>query len=298
MTTNTNVSANAATGAVKIKKPNFFTKRRDYNIWGLLTLIIGAIIMVFPFVFAFSGSLVSNGADVYRMQFFKEWNWSNYARVFTEMDFFRYAGNTVFLAVIEIIGTILSNTFIGFGFARYNFKGSQVLFFGALCTMFLPSTVMNIPHFVMWSELRCIDTYIPLTVGCFFGGAMNIFLMRQCFMGIPGALYEAAMIDGAHPLYIYARIYMPLARPMIATLALRTFQGCWNNLFGPLIYITSNEKRTISLALANFNNKYETSGEPQLLMAAAIIAMLPTVIIYAFTQKQFIAGMASAAIKG
>lgn len=295
---NANVSTNVAPQATKVKKPNFFTKRREYNVWGLLVLILGCFVMIFPFVFAFSSSLVSNGADVYKLQFFKEWNWSNYKYVFMEMDFLRYAGNTVFLAVIEIVGTILSNTFIAFGFARYDFKGSQALFFGALCTMFLPGTVMSIPHFVMWSELHLIDTYFPLTIGCFFGSAMNIFLMRQCFKGLPAGLYEAALIDGANPLYIYARIYMPLARPMLATLALRTFQGVWNNLFGPLIYITSNEKRTISLALANFNNKYETSGEPQLVMAAAIIAMLPTVIIYAFTQKQFIAGMASAAIKG
>ncbi len=292
------VTTNAAPAAKQIKKPNFFTKRREYSIWGLLALILGSVIMIFPFVFAFSGSLVSNGAAVYKLQFFKEWNWSNYARVFQEMDFIRYTMNTLIIAGIDIIGSIFSNTFVGFGFARYDFKGSQALFFGALCTMFLPGTVMSIPMFVIWSELGAVDTYIPLTIGSFFGSAMNIFLMRQCFKGLPAGLYEAALIDGAHPLYIYARIYMPLARPMIATLALRTFQGAWNNLFGPLIYITDQDKRTITLALANYNNKYETSGDTQLLMAAAIITMLPTVIIYIFTQKQFIAGMASAAIKG
>ena len=127
---------------------------------------------------------------------------------------------------------------------------------------------------------------------------MNIFLMRQCFKSLPGGLYEAALIDGANPLYIYARIYMPLAKPMIATLAIRTFNGAWNNLFGPLVYLTSQEKRTITLALANFNNKYEQSGDQNLIMAAAILAMLPTTIVYALCQKQFVEGMASAAIKG
>lgn len=293
-----NTVTTSAPAATKIKKPNFFTKRREYSIWGLIALLLGSIIMIFPFVFAFSGSLVSNGAAVYKLQFFKEWNWSNYAKVFQEMDFVRYTMNTLIIAGIDIIGSIISNTFVGFGFARYDFKGSQALFFGALCTMFLPGTVMSIPMFVIWSELGFVDTYVPLTIGSFFGAAMNIFLMRQCFKGLPAGLYEAALIDGAHPLYIYARIYMPLARPMIATLALRTFQGAWNNLFGPLIYITDQDKRTITLALANYNNKYETSGDTQLLMAAAIITMLPTVIIYCFTQKQFIAGMASAAIKG
>ncbi len=295
---NTVAMNTSAPAEKKIKKPNFFTRRRDYSIWGLVALLLGSVVMLFPFVFAFSSSLVSNGAAVYRMEWFKEWNWNNYARVMQEADFLRYALNTLTIACINIVGTILSNTFIGFGFARYEFKGSNALFFGALCTMFLPGTVMQVPMFVIWSNLRLVDTYVPLCIGSFFGAAMNIFLMRQCFKGLPAGLYEAALIDGAHPLYIYGRIYMPLARPMIATLALRTFQGAWNDLFGPLIYITSQEKRTVTLALANFNSKYEVSGDTQLLMAAAIIAMLPTTIMYAFTQKQFIAGMASAAIKG
>jgi len=292
-----NVAVNS-TPVQKIKRPNFFTRRRDYSIWGLVALLLGSIIMLFPFVFAFSGSLVSNGAAIYRMEWFKEWNWSNYVRVMKEADFLRYTMNTLLIAVIDILGSIISNTFIGFGFARYETKGLGILFFGALCTMFLPGTVMQVPLFVMWTKLHCIDTYLPLVLDKFFGSAINIFLMRQCFKGLPAGLYEAALIDGANPLYIYARIYMPLARPMIATLSLNAFKGAWNGLFGPLIYITSQEKRTISLALANFNSKYEMSGDVHLLMAAAIIAMLPTTVIYAFTQKQFIAGMASAAIKG
>ena len=295
---NNNVAVNSAPAAEKIKKPNFFTKRRDYSIWGLIALLLGSVVMLFPFVYAFSASLVSNGLSVYSMKWFAEWEWGNYARVFKEMDFLRYTGNTLLIAALDIIGSILSNTFVGFGFARYDFKGSQTLFFGALCTMFLPGTVMTVPMFLIWSSLGLTDTYVPLVIGCFFGQAMNIFLMRQCFKGLPAGLYEAALIDGAHPLYIYARIYMPLARPMIATLALRAFTGAWNNLFGPLIYITSLNKRTISLALANYNSKYETSGDTQLLMAAAVIAMLPTTVVYAFTQKQCVAGMASAAIKG
>ncbi len=172
------------------------------------------------------------------------------------------------------------------------------MFFIVLCTMFLPGTVMQVPLFAMFSAVGAVDTFIPLTIGSFFGGAGTVFLMRQCFKGIPGALYEAAMIDGAHPFYIWWRIYMPLARPMILTMAMNTFRSCWNDLFGPLIYITSDEKRTISLALANFSTKYEASGDIPLLMAAAVIGILPSIIIFMFVQKQFIAGMASAAIKG
>ena len=292
------VIENSAVGVKTNKRPGFFKRRRDYSIWGLLVLLLGSVVVIFPFLFAFSGSLVSNGADVYKMQFFKEWNWNNYVRVLKELDILRYVGNTLFIVAVNIIGTCLSNPFVGFGFARYNFKGSNALFFCTLCTMFLPGTVMQVPLFVMFSKLRWIDTFLPLTVGSFFGQSITIFLMRQCFKGLPAGLYEAALIDGAHPLYIYVRIYMPLARPMIATLALRIFQSQWNDLFGPLVYLTSQEKRTLTLAIANFNAKYEAKGETHIIMAAAILAMAPTIIVYAFTQKQFIEGMASAAIKG
>ncbi len=289
---------NTASAEIQIKKPNFFTKRRDYSIWGLLALLVGAVIMIFPFVFAFSGSLASTGVGVYKMQFFKEWHWQNYATVFTELQFLKYIGNTLTIAAINIVGVLLSNSFIGFGFAKYDFKGSQALFFGALCTMFVPSTIMSVPMYIIWSNVGALDTYIPLTVVSYFGAALNIFLLRQTYKGLPGGLYEAALIDGANPIYIWARIYFPLTRPILATLALRTFQGAWNDLFGPLIYITSAEKRTLSLALTNFNSRYENSGKPQILMAAAIVAMLPTMVVYTLAQKQFIEGMASAAIKG
>ncbi len=293
LNTNTTPAANSG------KRPGFFKRRREYNIFGLLTLILGSVFMLYPFVYALSGSLASTEAGVYTTKLFQEWEFSNYVRVFEEADLHIYIWNTLLIVIINCIGTVISNCFIGFGFARYNFKGSQTMFFLVLCTMFLPSTVMQIPLFVIWSELHCIDTYIPLCLTHFFGGAMNIFLMRQCFLGLPSGLYEAAMIDGAHPLYIWARIYMPLARPMIATMVLRVFTSTWNDLFSPLIYLTSNEKRTISLALANFNSKYgEGGGGAQLCMAAAVVAMLPSIVIYAFTQKQFIAGLASAAIKG
>ncbi len=282
----------------EIKKANFFTKRRDYNIWGFIILILGSVLMLFPFVFALSGSLAENGSQIYKMEFFKTWNWSNYAFVMKEADFLRYTLNTLVITGLNIIGTCISNTFIGFGFAMYNFKGCNALFFGALCTMFLPGTVMSMPLYVIFSNLHLVDTLVPLTIGSFFGSAMNLFLMRQCFKGLPRGLYEAALIDGAHPVYIFARIFVPLARPTIAVLALRIFQSEWNNLFGPLIYITSEEKRTLSLALANFNAKFDQTGDLHILMAAAIIVMLPTMLVYAFTQKQMIRGMASAAIKG
>ncbi len=289
---------NSAPAEIKIKKPNFFHKRRNFSLWGLLFLLLGSVVMIFPFVFAISGSLADNATQIYKMEWFKGWNWNNYARVMIEADFIKYIGNTLIIAAINIVGTIFSNTFIAFGFARYNFKGNQPLFFAMLCTMFLPGTIMQVPLFVMFSSVGALDTFIPLTIGSFFGAANTVFLIRQCFLGIPGALYEAAMIDGAHPLYIWWRIYVPLARPFIFTMSLGCFRSCWNDLFGPLIYITSDSKRTISLALANFSTKYEATGDIPLLLAAAVIGMVPTVVIYMFVQKQFVAGMASAAVKG
>lgn len=260
-------------------------------------LLLGSIVMIVPFLWAISGSLAEDTRAIYNLDFFKfPLHFENYAIVFKEANFLRYVWNSIFLAAVNIIGTVFANTFIGFGMAKYDCKSSRVLFFISLCTMFLPATIMQIPMYVIWNKLGFINTYIPLTLGSFFGTAFNVFLMRQCFKGIPSQLYEAAIIDGANPPLIFWKIYMPLARPMIATIVVNTFIGSWNNLFSPLIYITNQNKYTITIGLRFLQSAYK--GSEHLLMAASLIAITPTIIIYILAQKQFIGGMTSAAIKG
>jgi len=288
---NTNVEAKEVKRSKKVWK-----KRR--NPLGIVALIAVAIIFIFPFIWALGISLLKESRFVYDYTKFLRppFAWENYVIVFKEANFIRYTWNTLLIVGLGLIGNLASNSFIAFGFSRYQTKGLGALFMVGLCTMFLPGTVMAIPMYVIWNELGFIDTYVPLILPAYFGGIMNIFFIRQAFMSLPSALYEAALIDGAHPFRIYATIYIPLAKPILATLALRGFMGGWSDLFGPLIYINSPEKNTISLGLRYVSQKYADKGN--IVMAAAIIAIVPVLVLYAFVQKTFVEGMASAAIKG
>ncbi|MBQ4517336.1 MAG: carbohydrate ABC transporter permease [Clostridia bacterium] len=272
--------------------------KRTGKIFVVILLSLGAIIMMLPFLWAISVSLQGPGlAYVTPPQFFKPpYHFDNYIKVFKEGNFLRYAANSVFVSVVCIVGQLFSNSLIGFGFAKYNFKGSQLLFFTALCTMMIPHNIMSVPQYIMWHNVGALDTYLPMTVKMFFGTAFNVFLMRQCFMGMPNAFYEAALLDGANPIKIFFRIYLPMAKPMLATMATTTFMGSWNNVFEPLIYLTSESKYTLSLGLLYIKGNYEHNIE--LLMAAAIIAMIPVVVIYFFAQKYFVEGLSSSAVKG
>ncbi len=279
-------------------KPKMLSARNLPKLFTMIGLLFGAAVMMFPFLWGLSVSLQEAGkSTAIPPQFFiPPYRFANYADVINKMDFLTYFINSVVISVLCIIGNVFSNAFIAFGFAKYKFKGSGVLFFALLCTMMLPGNILIIPLYVMWNTVGGIDTIAPLVVPAFFGGAFNIFLMRQCFLSLPGDLYEAAIIDGAKPPAIFARIYFPLSKATLATIAVMTFMGSWNDMFHPLIYLTSQSKYTISLGLLYIKGAFQYNNE--LLMAAAMIAMCPTLILYIFAQKYFVGGVAAGAVKG
>lgn len=265
----------------------------------VLCLLLGSVIMVFPFLWALSVSLQGPGlAYETPPLFFKPpFRFDNYLRALNEANMLRYAANTFFVTVLAVIGTVISNAFIGFGFAKYKFKGSELLFFTVLCTMMLPGNITIIIHYIMWQKLGALDTYIPLILPAFFGTAVTTFLFRQNFLSIPGELYEAALVDGAAPPKIFFGIYLPLAKAVIATVVVQSFIANWNNMFQPLVYLTSKEKYTISIGLLYLKGTFE-SNNLEILLAASVLAMLPAVIIYFFAQKQFVEGLVSGSVKG
>lgn len=265
----------------------------------VLCLLLGSVIMVFPFLWALSVSLQGPGlAYETPPLFFKPpFRFDNYLRALNEANMLRYAANTFFVTVLAVIGTVISNAFIGFGFAKYKFKGSELLFFTVLCTMMLPGNITIIIHYIMWQKLGALDTYIPLIWPAFFGTAVTTFLFRQNFLSIPGELYEAALVDGAAPPKIFFGIYLPLAKAVIATVVVQSFIANWNNMFQPLVYLTSKEKYTISIGLLYLKGTFE-SNNLEILLAASVLAMLPAVIIYFFAQKQFVEGLVSGSVKG
>lgn len=272
---------------LKLKKKLFF----------LFYCLIAAI-MIFPMIWAISMSLAGPGqAYSTPPKFFAApLRFDNYLTVLRKYDFLKYFGNSLFLCVAEIIGVIISTSMIAFGFAKYESKGLNRLFFIGLCTMYIPTITMMVPRYVMWSKVGALDTYLPMLLPHFFGGISWIFLMRQNFKSIPNAFFEAAYIDGANPFYILWKIYVPLSKPIISTLCLRTFMSAWNNLQSPLIYITSKEKYTVSLALAQLRS--DASDHIEYQMAGAMMVIIPVLIVYFVAQKYFVKGENDAGVKG
>jgi multiple sugar transport system permease protein len=266
-------------------------------IW--LVLVAGAIVMMLPLawmvsssfkleqrVFQFPPQLIP---DPFRPQ--------NYVEALTYKPFDVYLRNTAFLVLMNELAILLTASFCAYGFARLRFPGRDFWFMLVLGTMMVPYVVMMVPLFVIFSRLRWIDTFLPLVVPPFFGGgAFNIFLLRQFFRTIPEELADAARIDGCNEFTIYARIMMPLAKPALTTVAIFAFFGSWNNFMGPLLYLHSPDKFTVSIGLATFRSVLYTRWD--LLMAASTAMTLPVLIVFFLAQRYFVQGVVLTGLKG
>jgi multiple sugar transport system permease protein len=226
--------------------------------------------------------------------------WGNYARVFEKVPFFQWALNTVFVVTLGTLGMVLSASLAGYAFARFNFRGRDLLFMITLGTMMLPAQVTLIPQFVLFYKLGWIDTLRPLWIPAWFGGgAFAIFLMRQFLMQLPRELDEAAIIDGAGSFRIYWQLLMPLCKPVLATLTVISLISRWNDYFGPLIYLSDPEKFTLSVGLTFFR-KIPEAGMPteHYLMASATMMTLPLIVLFFSAQRYFVQGIALTGLKG
>jgi ABC-type glycerol-3-phosphate transport system permease component len=266
----------------------------------LVLLTAGAVVILIPFAWMLSTSL-KPAEDVWLLP--PQWippelHWENFTNALTIMPFFRYTLNTLIITIACIIGTLLSASLVAYGFARLRFPGRDILFFLLLSTMMIPGQVTLIPTFILFRYLGWVDTFLPLTVPAFLGGgAFAVFMLRQFFMTIPMELDEAATIDGCSPLGIYWKIFLPLSKPALGTLAIFVFMGCWNDFLGPLIYINSMDKWTITLGLNAFLG--HTGGvEWNLMMAASLVFLLPCLIIFFLAQKAFVQGIVVSGVKG
>ncbi len=223
--------------------------------------------------------------------------WENYREAWTASPFSRYLVNTLIVTLACVVGQVLSGSLVAFGFARLNFPGRGALFFMVLATMMLPGHVTMIPAYLVYRELGWIDTFLPLTVPAYLGGAaFYIFLFRQFFLTLPRELDEVARLDGCSSLRIYWNVLLPLCKPIVATVATFSFIAHWNDFMTPLIYLNSPEKHTLAIGLRAFQGTYVT--HMHLLMAAATLVLLPVLVIFFFAQKQFIKSVALTGLKG
>jgi ABC-type glycerol-3-phosphate transport system permease component len=262
-------------------------------------LLAGAALLIIPFIFMVSSSLKTeaavNGGDMAVIPAHPQWQ--NYPRALAKMQFTPALANTIVITTLCVIGQVLSSSLVGFGFARFRFRGRGPLFAIMLSTMMLPAQVTMIPVFVLFRSLHWIDTFWPLIVPAWLASPFFVFMFRQFFTQIPEELIEAARIDGAGHWTIYWKMMLPLSGPVIAIVAIYTFLGTWNDFMGPLIYLNSPENRTLALALASFNGQYGVT-DANLLMAASCVTMLPCIIIFFAAQRYFIQSVAMTGSKG
>ena len=268
----------------------------------LLTLILGVMFML-PFFWAVS-SAFKPISDLYvfpPLWFPSKWQPQNFVRVWQLVPFARWTLNSIKIAALNVLAEVLAAAAVAYGFSRYRFKGRDSLFVVLLSTMMIPIYVTIIPSFLLFKELKWLDTHLPLIVPPFFGGgAFNIFLLRQFFMTIPQDFDEAAYVDGASSWTIFWKIIVPLSKPAITTVAIFAFLGSWQNFLSPLIYLNTKMKFNLPIGLTWFNVEPVASGEPRehLLMAASVMVTLPVVALFFAAQRYFISGIVMSGLKG
>lgn len=233
----------------------------------------------------------------------KEWQWQNYVQGWTQQPFGRWTLNSVLVTGLSVLGQTVSSAATAYAFARFRFPGRDVLFLVVLGTLVLPREITLIPLFILFKNLRWLDTLLPLTVPNFFaygaGGAFFIFLLRQAFMTIPTDYDDAARVDGANSLWIFWRIIIPLSVPALITVAVFAFLFNWNEFLYPLVFLSNKDNYTLPVGL----RFYQTLGSDtrttyeHLLMAVSVLASLPPVILFFVAQRYLVRGSVTSGLK-
>lgn len=287
---------------VHVSKEMASSRRRKFLVtwfWkgiGLLVLTGVSIFILFPAVWMLSTSLKPDDQVALTNWIPKPIVWSNYAKALKSIPFAQYFLNTTLYALVVVFADVLSNSLVAYGFAKLRFPGRNLLFGVLLATMMIPGMVTMIPQYILFSKLHWYPGYLPLTVPHFFAGAFFTFLLRQFFMGIPEEYSEAARIDGASDFWIWYRVILPLAKPALATVAIFSFEGAWNDYIGPVLYLNNNKLYTLQIGLTMFKSTSDTQW--QHLMAASIVVMLPIIVLFSAFQRYFIEGASVSGIKG
>ena len=284
----------SSTAVVMKKKKSSAVLRR---VLLYIVLILIAVIMVVPFLWMLSTSLKTQ-YDAVKIP--PVWipdppQWENYVKLFTEQPMFQFMLNTIKIVFFVVLGQLFFSSLAAYSFARISFKGRNVMFFFYIATLMVPGQVTMIPTYLMFAKAGLTDNHLALILPAFFS-AFGVFLLRQFFMSLPRELEEAAEIDGCNPFMTYWRIMLPLVVPAMLTLGVFTLMNTWNDYMGPLIYLSSPEKYTMTLGIAYFKGVYTTQWN--LVMAGSIVSVVPILIAYLCAQKYFIEGIAFSGVTG
>ena len=263
----------------------------------VVLILIGASMLV-PFLWMVSTSLKNLAeAQIYPPRWIpRNALWSNYRDVMTKIPFGTFIVNSFKVSILGVIGQVLTCSTAAYALSRLNFRGRNAIFIVMLSTLMIPYQVTMIPLFLIFKSLGWVNKHLALIVPYWLGGAFGTFLLRQFFLSLPSELGDAAKVDGCNPLHTYWRIYMPLTKPAVTTLAVFTFMNRWNDLLGPLIYLNRPEKMTVTAGLSYFQGQYY--ADMPLLMAGSVISIIPTLVLFGLAQKYFVQGVVLSGLKG
>ncbi|MBM4457923.1 MAG: carbohydrate ABC transporter permease [Chloroflexi bacterium] len=262
-----------------------------------IVLLAGAAVFAIPFVWMVSTSLKT---DRQIFAWPPVWVpnpivWGNYPAVFDYAPLHRYFLNTMVIATAQVFGAIITCSLAAYAFSRVRAPGRDVIFTIMISQMMIPGVVTLVPLYILFAKLDWINTFLPLTIPAMLGSPFYIFMLRQFFLTLPMELEEAALIDGASRLRVWWTIIMPLSKPAIATVAIFSFMFAWNDFTGPLIFLNSRTKFTLSLGLQAFMFERRTLWGP--LMAASTLMITPIMVVFFLAQKHFIQGIALTGMK-
>ncbi|NHN32454.1 carbohydrate ABC transporter permease [Paenibacillus agricola] len=261
-----------------------------------------AVVMLYPLLWMVSSSLKDNSEIFIQAHQLipSKLNFSNYVngfKGFAGTSFVVFFKNSLIITVFSVIGTVISSTMVAYGFARIRFKGSRFWFACMMMTMMLPAEVLTIPQYIFFQKIDWINTFFPLIVPSFFGGAFFIFLVIQFLRGIPKELDESATIDGCGRYRIFMQILIPLLVPPIITVSIFKFYWTWDDFFSPLLYLNSPKLATVSLAIKNMSDP-TAQTDWGAMFAMSVLSLAPIVAVFIGFQKYIVEGISTTGLKG
>jgi len=280
----------------KINKYNFESLLRKSVLY--FVLLFFAMLYLIPFFFLLMGSFKTT-SELFQVPFKwlpKSFNFNNYVNMFNQIPFLSYLKNTLIIVFFSVVGALVSNSIIAYGFARLRWPGRDKAFMVVLATMILPYQVTMIPLYLMFTKMNWVGTFLPLIVPQFFGNAFYIFLLRQFLVGVPKEITESARIDGASEFQIFLKVIMPISKPVLASVAIMAFIRAWNDFLGPLVFLGNDKLYTLSLAASMLKSNYDPNWD--LLLPLGVAMVLPVLILFFVLQKYFIQGITMSGIKG
>lgn len=275
--------------------------KKEKTINGIIFVLLcfGAVIMVFPLIYMVMTSFMTKNQILSgQLSIIPDpWVWGKYSEVLRKGNFISGIFNTIKIEIPVLLIGGFTSSLAAFSFAKLNFRGKNAIFMGLLATIMIPFAVIMIPQYVMFTKLRWTDTLLPLIIPACFGNVSMIFFLRQNLTSIPNDLMDAAKLDGCGYFRTFVQIFFPLMKGAVGTQLTLWFMGIWNDYLAPVIFLRSEKSWTLQVVIRSFNAYYAIQSDYALIMAASVIAMIPTITLFFCFQRVIIESVAISGIK-